>query len=121
MKLLIQGAVAFLLAGTPVWAGLSWEKKVVALDAKPGEKVITIHYPFENKGSAPVTIEKVKPSCGCTTIKLDKTVYQPGEKGEVVAFFDVGKRKGTQNKKITVTTGDKEKETLIFTVELPEK
>lgn len=121
MKLLIQGAVAFLLAGTPVWAGLAWEAKTVSLEGKPGEKVITIHYPFQNKSSTPMTIEKVKAGCSCTTVQLEKKVYQPGEKGELIAFFEVGKRTGTQNKKIVVTTDDREKETLVFTVELPKK
>jgi hypothetical protein len=60
------------------------------------------HYVFVNRGSAAVTITGTRTSCGCTTTTLDKTTYQPGERGEILATFDVGDHSGFQDKTIQV-------------------
>jgi len=43
---------------------------------------------FSNGGGEPMTIESIRPTCGCTTVGLDKRTYAPGEHGEVRITFD---------------------------------
>ena len=73
----------------------------------PDDGRIETPYVFHNTGKTPVTIRKVKTSCGCTSAKLTKETYAPGEQGEVLVKFMFGDRKGPQRKIITVTTDDK--------------
>lgn len=63
---------------------------------------VVAHYRFTNRGSAALKITTVRPTCGCTTTTLDKTTYQPGEGGEIIAVFSIGDRGGMQDKLIEV-------------------
>jgi hypothetical protein len=63
---------------------------------------VVAHYRFTNRGSAALTISTVRSTCGCTTTTLEKTTYQPGESGEIIADFSLGDRGGMQDKLIEV-------------------
>ncbi len=85
------------------------------------EKEVTAEFPFTNAGTAPVTIDAVEPGCGCTTARLDKRAYQPGEKGAVSATFHIGERTGMQVKVVRVTIhGVKEPVMLTIAADIPE-
>lgn len=99
-------ALALLGCVTPAFAQLQWEKPGQEFHRAPEDKQLEATFAFRNSGTAPVTIKSVKSSCGCTTTKLAKTTYAPGEKGELTARFTFGQRKGGQRKMITVTTAD---------------
>ncbi|MDY7109462.1 MAG: DUF1573 domain-containing protein [Planctomycetota bacterium] len=43
---------------------------------------------FRNTGDAPLVIEAIKPTCGCTAIDLVKRDYGPGEEGILKFTFD---------------------------------
>ena len=88
-------------------AALTWD--VMSIDAKVAadDKKVSHAFTFTNVGAAPVAIERVKSSCGCTSAKLgDKHVYAPGESGVIQAEFVFGFRKGRQVKTITVQTDE---------------
>jgi hypothetical protein len=71
-------------------------------------KVVDLEFKFENTGDEILVIKNVAASCGCTTTKLEKKEYQPGEKGTIpVKFFSQGYN-GKVLKTITVSTNDKE-------------
>ena len=91
-------------------------------EAKPLDTEIVGIYEFENVGDYPVTIREVIPSCGCTTAKLDKKVYQPGEVGQIDALFTLGHRIGLQRKNIRVVTDDEQQpvKILVLQVLIPE-
>ena len=57
------------------------EKEIDFGEIESGE-TIDIRYEFENIGDKPLIIKNVSASCGCTSTKLEKREYQPGEKGE---------------------------------------
>lgn len=118
-RLLLLPVTALFLTSVSAFAELKWENAHVTTDAAPGEEVVTLRYPFKNEGEAPVTIKKISPVCGCTTADLEKKTYAPGEKGEIVAYFTIGKRTGTQSKRIIIRTDDGKKDTLRFTVKIP--
>ena len=88
-------------------AGLTWQNTEVTIKADPDAQFVSGSFKFKNETNRPVTITETKTSCGCTTAKLEKKNYAPGESGEIVAHFDLGTRVGPQQKTVTVTTDDK--------------
>jgi hypothetical protein len=98
--------LALALCAAPAFAELKWERTWQEFHRAPDDDHLETKFTFRNTGAAPVTIKSVKTSCGCTTAKLDKDTYAPGEKGEVVARFSFGSRLGAHRKLITVRTED---------------
>lgn len=90
----------------PLHAELEWEKPWQEFDRLPGDPAAEATYTFRNTGPKPVTIRKVKTTCGCTSARLAKKTYAPGEAGAIDVKFALGKRKGPQRKLIIVETDD---------------
>ena len=55
-------------------------------------------FKFTNIGDAPLEIDKVKPSCKCTTLKWTEGKIPPGGTGEVYAEIDTEDKTGEQTK-----------------------
>lgn len=87
-------------------AELKWEQNVIDLHPAVGDKTAVAHFKYQNTGTTPVHFKSVRASCGCTTTQSQKEVVNPGEKGEVVATFNIGDRTGQQMKTVTVQTDD---------------
>ena len=51
-------------------------------------------FSFRNTGDAPLTVEKVRSSCGCTAALVSATLIPPGGKGEIRTTFDSGRFRG---------------------------
>ena len=104
------------LALTPLLhAELKWDKTVQQFHRVPDDKFVEARYPFRNTGTTSVTIKSLRSSCGCTTAKLDKKTYAPGEQGEVVLHFTFADRKGgAYLKGVTVTTDEKGVEPVVL-------
>ncbi|WP_298534239.1 DUF1573 domain-containing protein [uncultured Algibacter sp.] len=58
-------------------------------------------FSFTNTGKAPIVINKVKTSCGCTVPTYPKTAILPGESGEIKIKYATN-RIGVFSKTITV-------------------
>ena len=56
---------------------------------------------FENTGNAPLEIQGVRSSCGCTIPKKPEVPIAPGDKGEITVRYDTS-RVGVFRKTITV-------------------
>jgi hypothetical protein len=69
---------------------------------KEGEKVIH-SYKFQNTGEAPLIIENVQPTCGCTAPDWSKEPIPVGGTGFVKVEFDSNGKQGVQNKTVTVS------------------
>ena len=87
-------------------AELKWEQTNVDLHPAVGDKTAVAHFKYENVGKAPVRFKSVKASCGCTATQSQKELVNPGEKGEIIATFNIGDRTGVQMKQVTVQTDD---------------
>jgi len=87
-------------------AGLKFEKTSKTFTCHPLQATEVVDFNFTNSGSEPATILELKPNCGCTSGKVDKKAYAPGESGVVHVTFDLRKRPGAQRKGLTVKTGD---------------
>jgi hypothetical protein len=81
---------------------------------------VVAHYRFTNRGRAALTISPVRPTCGCTTTTLEKTTYQPGESGEIIADFSISDRGGMQDKLIEVYHDQAPPQVLHLRADLPE-
>ncbi|MFK5856110.1 MAG: DUF1573 domain-containing protein [Bacteroidota bacterium] len=66
-----------------------------------GERVV-YGFHFKNIGGSNLVITRVSTSCGCTVGDYPKNPVAPGESGIIEVTFDSYKRKGYQNKTITV-------------------
>lgn len=66
-------------------------------------EVVKHRYVFRNTGAAPVLIESVKPSCGCTSGDYSKEEIAPGGEGFVELSFNSQGKTGVQKKSATVT------------------
>lgn len=108
-----------IFGGIPARAGLKWEAKTVTLEATA--PVLEARFPFVNAGRGAVEIHTVRTSCGCTTTALAKRRYEAGERGEIVARFEVGERVGHQEKTVSVETSDAAEPTeLRLVTDIPE-
>src|SRR6266404_5110621 len=87
-------------------AELKWEQNTIELHPSAGDKTAVAHFKYQNTGTTPVRFKSVKASCGCTATQSQKEVVNPGEKGEIVATFNIGDRTGQQLKTVTVQTDD---------------
>ena len=96
-----------LLLAAPLRAELVWEKAVQNFHRLPSDGHLETKFAFRNGGTTPVTISKVRTSCGCTSAKLAKNTYAPGETGDISVRFTFGDRKGPHRKIITVLSDDK--------------
>ena len=96
--------------------GLEFESDVHDFgDIEQGEKVTTT-FKFKNTGSNPIEIVNVSTSCGCTSAAPEKTVYQPGESGEIPVTFNSGKFNGKITKRVTITTDNEASPKQIVTI-----
>ncbi len=62
----------------------------------------TVTFTFKNTGNAPLVLNSVKASCGCTTPKWTKEPIAPGAEGVITAIYNSKGRPGNFTKTITV-------------------
>src|SRR5438445_1410448 len=103
---LLKLVVALTALAQAARAELKWEQTSVDLRPALGDKQAVAHFKYENVGKTPVYFKSVHASCGCTTAQTQKEQVAPGEKGEIIATFNIGGRTGTQVKTVTVQTDD---------------
>ncbi len=62
----------------------------------------TVTFTFKNTGNAPLVLNSVVASCGCTTPKWTKEPISPGTEGVITAIYNSQGRPGNFTKTITV-------------------
>ncbi|PLX84150.1 MAG: hypothetical protein C0617_08705 [Desulfuromonas sp.] len=70
-----------------------------------GEKVEHT-FSFRNEGDAPLNIDRVRSSCGCTAALLSATLIAPGEAGEIKTTFDTTRFHGQVAKTVYLYSDD---------------
>ncbi|MDA0196512.1 MAG: DUF1573 domain-containing protein [Bacteroidetes bacterium] len=65
---------------------------------------ITNKFEFTNTGNAPLIINNVKASCGCTTPAWTKEPVMPGQKGFIQAQYNPINRPGSFRKSLTISS-----------------
>ena len=59
-------------------------------------------FKFKNTGTAPLVINNIGVSCGCTTPEWTKAPVLPGKTGTIAAHFNSTGKVGMQNKVLTI-------------------
>ncbi len=74
----------------------------------PEEKGRVQHiFLFENKGDAPLVINKISTDCGCTTTSYTQTAIPPNGEGKIIVAYNPKGRPGTFVKKIRIYSNSK--------------
>tara|TARA_B100001758_G_C18269086_1_gene535335 strand:+ start:235 stop:678 length:444 start_codon:yes stop_codon:yes gene_type:complete len=68
------------------------------------DESINAEFLLKNVGDAPLLIRSAKGSCGCTVPEWPREAIQAGEDAIVKVIFNSGKKKGKQNKTVTLVT-----------------
>jgi hypothetical protein len=82
---------------------------------KQGDKP-TATFSYTNVGKNTLEIYKVKPSCGCTVVEIDKKTLKSGETGKLSLVFDTQGKEGVQDKHITIYTNDPTNHAAVITL-----
>ena len=96
--------LSFLITLPRLEAGLAFKQTIIEDTVSPVTKSYPFAFAFKNEGDSSVEISAIKTSCGCTTTKLEKMNYSPGEEGLIKGVFSIGNRQGKQEKKVRVIT-----------------
>ncbi|MDD2285714.1 MAG: DUF1573 domain-containing protein [Paludibacter sp.] len=84
-------------------ANISFEKKSHDFGKiKEQDGLATVVFSFKNTGDAPLVINRVQASCGCTTPSWTKEPVMPGKTGNITASYNPANRPGTFIKSISV-------------------
>ena len=70
-----------------------------------GSKTVA-QFVLTNHGQTTLSIRKVKSNCACFVAEISKYDIKPGKSVTLKATFDATKRKGNQNKSITIYSSD---------------
>lgn len=98
--------LAVALGAAPAWAGPLLTVAEPSFDfgtVLQGDKVEHT-FRLTNRGDAPLEIHKVKTTCGCTVARDYPREIAPGASGEMTVTFDSSRRRGRQEKGITLFT-----------------
>lgn len=63
---------------------------------------VTCEFTFKNEGNAPLIVQRVQASCGCTTPDYTKEPVLPGKEGKIKVTYSTTGRPGAFDKKVTV-------------------
>jgi hypothetical protein len=105
-----QGGLNLQSAAKP--AQTQWESTAHDFGQIPEGSPVSFSFEVKNTGQQPLTIEHVKPSCGCTIADYTEEEIAPGETGYVKATYKADKA-GLFNKSITVRTNADEPITVL--------
>jgi hypothetical protein len=86
--------ILWLRLSVPCAAQLKWETRELEFSPSVDQTQVIAHFKFQNVGQSEIKITSVSTSCGCTTAALEKDTMEPGEKAEIAATFNFGKRVG---------------------------
>jgi len=99
-------------AGTAEFAAVEVENDTYDFGVvSEGEKV-KHEYVFTNTGTAPLIINSVRASCGCTTPNYPKEPIKPGEQSKIEVVFDTSNQPGMQHKVITMLANTEDSQTI---------
>lgn len=99
---------------------LVWDTSDKVITPKPGESNAGFQFTVTNGSKKPVTIEDIRPSCGCTIAEMPATpwVIAAGASGTFIGNIDFSGKEGTVTKALFVSS-DAGMQRLTITVRIP--
>lgn len=70
--------------------------------------VVTHEFAFKNTGNAPLVVEKVEVTCGCTAALVSEKTIDPGKEGKIKATFDTRGYSGRLARYLYLVSNDAE-------------
>lgn len=101
--------ISLMLLSCDVFAELAWEQEEISLHLAAGERSASAVFHFSNAGSEEITIHRVASSCDCTTTRLQKKTYLPGESGELQVDYAADGQSGNAIKYIVLETSEEKR------------
>lgn len=114
MKKLLYLSVLLFLTVFTAWgqANIEFDKTLHDFGkVNEGDGPASYDFTFTNTGTAPLIIQDVKTTCGCTTPEWTKQPIRPGATGFIKVSYDVKGRPGPIDKTITVYSNAKQSPT----------
>lgn len=78
--------------------------------------IASYKFEFTNTGSAPLIIQQVNPTCGCTSSDYTKKPVMPGEKGFISSEYNPANRPGPFDKTIRVYSNSIENPNIVLRI-----
>jgi hypothetical protein len=98
---------------------IHFQDTMLDLGAVKEGKEYELVFHYENKGTAPLMLFAVSPSCGCTIAEFSRHPLPVGGRDSIIAKFDSKEKAGSYQKSIKVNCNSKEKvHTLFFRVDV---
>ncbi len=109
-----------LITKDSIYPEMSFDSEVFDFGKSTHGDVLTHTFNLTNTGTDTLIISNIETECGCTTVKLDKTILLPGESTTINILLDTKQiPKGIRAKKIIIYSNIKEqKRTLTLTTEI---
>lgn len=98
------------------FGGLRFEKTRESLGTIDEGVVVSAKFPFVNKSDRTIKINNMQATCGCTTGKLDKMEFAPGEGDTITLNFNSTGKPGHQERILRVLTDDPEASDIPLTI-----
>lgn len=119
MKLRIFLSVVFLLSLSSIYAQqkgiFNFENETHDFGSIKEENGSVEHkFVFSNDGEAPLIIQGVRASCGCTTPAWSKEPIAPGQTGFVTAKYNPKNRPGSFRKSLSITSNAKQNPKVLY-------
>jgi mono/diheme cytochrome c family protein len=85
---------------------LVWDAMEKTIEPKPGDGAADFEFTVTNVSDKPVTIEQIRPSCGCTVAEMPSSpwIIAPGANGTFVGTIDFRGKEGVVSKSIFVNS-----------------
>ena len=90
---------------------ISWESKNYDFKTLEQNNPAIAEFVFTNIGSEPISISRLKSSCGCTVTGYDKAPILPGQESKITATYN-SRKPGSFRKSISIFMSDNSQFTL---------
>ena len=95
---------------------LSIPNKIIDLGIIKENEIMDIDIVFSNTGYRKLVISDIRTSCGCTTAKLEKKKYRPGESGIIKVTFNPKGYSKNVIKRIAITSNSTDQPRIIIKI-----
>lgn len=118
MRSLFLTCLVSAVLAVPAWAGpvISFDQPTYDFGTLIQGKKVDHTFVLRNKGDAPLTIGKIKTSCGCTAATISSKTIAPGKTGEIAASFNSASFSGNISKTISVESNDPQAPSTTLTI-----
>ena len=120
LRLILVLVCSVLIATAAEKSALVWDAIEKTIEPRFGDGAAELVFKATNTSDHAVTIEQVRPSCGCTVVDLPATPWMlaPGASGLLRATVDFSGKEGVLTKSLFVTSTEGA-QTLLIHVKIP--